>query len=380
VQAHLDRAPVQRRQRPAQWRDISDTDWNDWHWQLANRITSLEQLQLLAEVPAAEHRAVGGAIEQFPLGITPHYASLIRQPVFDLSCPIQRQCVPDPRELEVSDDEWEDPLAEESHMPVPGLTHRYPDRALLYTSHHCAVYCRFCNRRRKVGNRRSAPSRDQIAAGVEYIRCTPMIRDVLVSGGDPLSLSDKRLDLLLRGLREIDHVEIIRIATRMPVTLPQRITGELVSTLRRHHPIYISSHFNHLQECSPESSRALARLADAGCVLNNQMVLLAGVNDDPEMVRSLNQWLLAQRCQPYYIFQCDPAEGIKHFRTPVASGVAIIDALRGWTSGLAVPHFVVDLPGGGGKVSMQPDYLRQRQGKTLSFRNYKGEVFEYRER
>ncbi len=314
---------------------------------------------------------------RFKVGVTPYYASLID--ARDLACPVRRQAIPSTLELVTSREEREDPLAEDAHSPVPALTHRYPDRALLYTTHDCPMYCRHCNRRRKVGDPASAPRTRDLDAAIAYLEAHREIRDVLVSGGDPLTLSDAKLDALLARLRRLAHVEIIRIATRAPVTLPQRITQKLAAMLRAHHPIYVNTHFNHVRECTPEAALALTLLADAGCVLGNQMVLLKGINDDPAVARSLNHWLLAQRCRPYYLFQADLAEGIRHFRTEVAAGIRIIDALRGHTSGLAVPHFVVDLPGGGGKVSLGPDYLIGKDQKNLHFRNYVGELFDYEE-
>lgn len=363
--------------RPAIWADVPESQWSDWRWQQANRVRGLEVLERVLALTAEEREACVRAAAKFAMAITPYYLSLMDP--HDPSDPVRRQAVPLLAELEVLPSELTDPLAEEAHMPVAGLTHRYPDRALLYATHNCPVYCRHCNRKRKVGDPESAPPRQQLEQAVDYIRRTPAIRDVLVSGGDPLTLSDARLAALLADLRSVPHLEIIRIATRNPVTLPQRVTPALAATLREHHPIYVNTHFNHLRECTPEAALALTRLADAGCVVGNQMVLLAGVNDDPAMVRRMNQWLLKHRCRPYYIFQCDAIEGASHFRTPVAAGLAIIEQLRGWTSGLAVPHYVVDLSGGGGKVSLQPDYLAGRDGKTLTFRNYAGETFAYEE-
>jgi len=361
--------------RAEPWHEIETTRWDDWRWQLKSRVRSLSGLESWMTLTEDEKNCVEGAAEIFPVAVTPYYASLMSPD--DPSCPIRRQSLPLSGELEVLSDETDDPLAEEQYMPVPGITHRYPDRVLLYTTHNCPVYCRHCNRRRKVGDPSSAPSREQLQIGIDYIAKTPAVRDVLVSGGDPLSFTDERLDWLLGELRKIEHLEIIRIATRNPVTLPQRITESLVEVLSKHHPIYISTHFNHLKECTPEAARGLERLANAGCAINNQMVLLKDINDDPEMVRDMNRWLLKHRCRPYYIFQCDSVEGVGHFKTPVSAGVELIDKIRGWTSGLAVPHYVVDLPSGGGKVPLQPGYLLEHNGKTLRFRNYAGEIYEY---
>ncbi len=362
-------------QRVERFADVSLADWNDWRWQHANRIRTADELGRLIALTDDERLACEEVSASYPLGVTPYYASLMDPN--DPSCGIRRQCVPTTAELAVRMDELVDPLAEESHMPVRGLTHRYPDRVLLYTTHTCAVYCRFCNRRRKVGNPASALSRADLARAIDYIRRHPKVRDVVISGGDPLTLSDARLDELVGSLRDIEHVEIVRLATRSPVTLPQRVTPELGRVLAKHHPVFVNTHFNHLKECTDEAACALRVLADAGMVLGNQMVLLKGVNDNPEMVRRMNQWLLRHRCRPYYIFQCDPAQGVSHFRTPVAAGLRIVASLRGWTSGLAVPHYVVDLPGGGGKVALEPNYLISRRGKTMTFNNYAGEIYSY---
>jgi lysine 2,3-aminomutase len=297
----------------------------------------------------------------------------------DPRCPIRRQAVPALGELTLLPVESEDPLAEERDMPVPGVTHRYPDRALLYTTHNCPVYCRHCTRKRKVADPTSAAARRQIDAAIAYIARTPAIRDVVISGGDPLSLSDDRLDDILGRLRAIPHVEILRLGTRNLVTLPQRVTDDLVRTIRPHHPVWVNTHFNHPRECTAEAYEACRRLADAGCAIGNQMVLLEGVNDDPRTVLELNHKLLLMRVRPYYIYQCDLAQGIGHFRTPVETGVKIMQALRGHTSGLAVPHFVIDAPGGGGKIPVNPDDVVRRDGKRWVLRNYAGEEYEYTE-
>jgi len=360
---------------PAAFADATPAEWSDWRWQQRHRLRTGADLAKVLRLTPDERDACERV--PFALAVTPYYASLMDPD--DPSCPIRRQAVPTTAELVVRPEEREDPLAEESHMPAPGLTHRYPDRALLYASHNCPVYCRHCNRKRKVGDPTSAPHPRELDAALAYLAAHREVRDVLVSGGDPLSLSDERLESLLAALRAIPHLEILRLATRNPVTLPQRVTPELVAMLRRYHPLYVNTHFNHPKECTAEAALALERLADAGCVLGNQTVLLAGVNDDPEVIKRLNLWLLKHRCRPYYLFQADLAEGIAHFRTPVDAGLRIIEGLRGHTSGLAVPHYVVDLPGGGGKVSLGPDYLVGRDGKTLTFRNYAGERFDYEE-
>ena len=279
---------------------------------------------------------------EFHMGITPYYAALMDPD--DPRCPVRLQSVPTMGETIVAAADLEDPLAEERDMPVPGITHRYPDRVLFYITHNCPVYCRHCTRKRKVADPTSAAAKKQIEDGLDYIALHPEIRDVVISGGDPLSLSDDRLDYILGRLRAIPHVEIFRLGTRNLVTLPQRVTDDFVHMLRKHQPVYVNTHFNHPKECTAEAFEAARRLADAGCVIGNQMVLLKGVNDDPKTVMELNHKLLLMRVRPYYIYQCDLAKGISHFRTTVEAGRKIIRSLRGHTSGLAVPHFVVDAP------------------------------------
>ena len=359
------------------WRGVPDALWNDWHWQQRERITELKQLERVIRVSPEERRATVETAAEFHMGITPYYAALMDPE--DPSCPIRLQSVPTLGELNILPSDLEDPLAEERDMPVPGITHRYPDRVLLYTTHNCPVYCRHCTRKRKVSDPTSAAAKRQIEGALGYIAAHPEIRDVVISGGDPLSLSDERLDYILGRLRAIPHVEIFRLGTRNLVTLPQRVTDDFVRMLKSHHPVYVNTHFNHPRECTAEAFEACRRLADAGCVLGNQMVLLRGVNDDPRTVMELNHRLLLMRVRPYYIYQCDLARGISHFRTPIATGIRIIEALRGHTSGLAVPHFVVDAPHGGGKIPVNPDYVVARDGKRWVLRNYAGEVYEYLE-
>jgi len=359
--------------RHPRWVHVSDVEWNDWHWQQRNRVTTLAELEGLVDLTPRERRGVAARASVFPFAITPYYLSLFGED----GCPIRAQAVPS--ELETITTPWdlEDPLAEEEHSPVPILTHRYPDRALLYVTHHCAVYCRHCTRQRKVGDASSAPSHAMFEAAYAYLRRTPEIRDVLVSGGDPLSLSDKRLVEITQSLRAIPSVEVIRLCTRNPVTLPMRVTDELLQALRPHHPIFVSTHFNHPKECTVEAARALNRLADAGFNVGNQMVLLRGINDDAETVQTLNRWLVRQRCRPYYMLQCDPVTGTAHFRTALDTGVAILDQLRGKLSGLAIPQLVVDLPGGGGKVNLVPERRLRREGAEQVFRNADGDEFTY---
>ena len=329
----------------------------------------------MIQVTPEERRAAVETEAEFRMGITPYYAALMDPG--DPRCPIRLQSVPSPGELNIVASDREDPLAEERDMPVPGVTHRYPDRVLFYTTHNCPVYCRHCTRKRKVSDPTSTAAKKQIEDSLAYIQGHPEIRDVVISGGDPLSLSDDRLDYILGRLRAMPHIEIFRLGTRNLVTLPQRVTDDFVYMLRRHHPVYVNTHFNHPKECTAETFDAARRLADAGCVIGNQMVLLKGVNDDPRVVMELNHKLLLMRIRPYYIYQCDLAKGISHFRTPVEAGIRIIEALRGHTSGLAVPHFVVDAPGGGGKIPVNPDYVVLRDGKRWVLRNYAGKEYEY---
>jgi lysine 2,3-aminomutase len=371
---------VRSRFRPAPrgpWRETPEALWNDWHWQQRERVTRLEQLEKVVNVTPNERRAVVETASEFQMGITPYYAALMDPD--DPSCPVRLQAVPTMDETQFTATEFEDPLAEERDMPTPGITHRYPDRVLFYVTHNCPVYCRHCTRKRKVADPTSAAAKKQIEDSLAYIEKHPEVRDVVVSGGDPLSLSDDRLDYILGRLRSIPHVEIFRLGTRNLVTLPQRVTDDLARMLREHQPVYVNTHFNHPKECTAEAFEAARRLADAGCVIGNQMVLLKGVNDDPKIVKELNHKLLLMRVRPYYIFQCDPARGISHFRTPVEKGIEIIEALRGHTSGLAVPHFVIDAPGGGGKVPITPQYVIGREGKRWKLRNYANKPYEYEE-
>jgi lysine 2,3-aminomutase len=311
------------------------------------------------------------------MAVTPYYAALM-DPT-DPDCPIRLQSVPKMGELTNQEYELEDPLAEERDMPVPGITHRYPDRVLFYTTHHCPVFCRHCTRKRKVADPTSAAQKKQIEDGIEYIRKTPSIRDVVISGGDPLSNSDERLDFIMGSLRAIPHVEVFRLGTRNLVTLPQRVTDDFVSILKKHAPMYVHTHFNHPKECTAEAFEACLKIAEAGIPINNQMVLLKGVNDTGPIVKRLNHLLLMMRVRPYYIFQCDMTQGISHFRTPIQTGIDIIEQLRGHTSGMAVPHFVVDAPGGGGKIPLLPQYVKGHVGNKWTFRNYKNNEYVYEE-
>jgi lysine 2,3-aminomutase len=339
----------------------------DWRQLLNDSVRTPDEL---GERFGQDLSGVRRAHECFPMCINPYYLGLIREP----GDPIWKQAVPDALELDSAG--LIDPLAEERDSPVPGLVHRYPDRVLLYVAHECAMYCRFCTRKRKVSDPHSTCS-DQVARGLDYIRRHRKIRDVIVSGGDPLTMPDERLDGLLAALRSIEHVEIIRIGTRMPVTLPQRVTPALCEVLKRHHPVYINTHFNHPREITQESARACAMLADAGIPLGNQSVLLRGVNDGPQTMRRLVQKLLAIRVRPYYIYQIDLAAGTQHFRTSVECGLKIIESLRGHTTGMAVPTLVIDAPGGGGKIPIAPESVVSMGEDEIVLRNYKGLIYRY---
>ncbi len=357
------------------WQHVPLDDWSNWRWQQSHRLRRARDFHATVGLSDTEKRAFENCAELFEVAVTPYYASLMRD---DPDCPIRMQALPHADELVRFPFELDDPLAEESHMPVPGITHRYPDRVLFYVTHNCPVYCRHCTRKRKVADPTSTASLDQIEAGLSYIARTPTVRDVLLSGGDPLTLSDARLAHLFKRLAAIPHVEVLRLGTRNPVTLPQRITPALADVLRDVRPLYVHTHFNHPAECTDAAAEALERLADAGCVLGNQMVLLRGVNDDAKTVLELNRWLLRHRCRPYYLLQADMAVGITHFRTPLSTGLRIIEHLRGRISGMGVPHFVVDLPGGGGKISLTPErVVRREDSGVIVFRNGFGQEYRF---
>lgn len=321
-------------------------DTASWKWQLRNQIRTLKQLRQVFPLTAEEIEAIEVLNDTFRLGITPYYLSLMDST--DPKCPIRRQAIPLLAEQHWSEQEVPDPLAEERDMPVVGVTNRYPNRALLYVTHTCAVYCRHCTRRRKVGDSSSHQSKSRLEAAIEWINANPQLDDIVLSGGDPLSLSNTRLNELLAALKRPNR--ILRIGTRHPTTLPQRITSELCAVFRDHGPIYIMTHFNHPRECTPEAAEALTRLADAGCVLSNQTVLLKGVNDNAQTLQTLNKWLLYNRCRPYRLFHCDYTQGVGHFRVPLSQGLEIIQEMRGYSSGLEIPEYVIDLPNGLGKV------------------------------
>jgi lysine 2,3-aminomutase len=356
---------------------IDPHDWQDWRWQQRKRFRLIEQLEGVINVSDGERHAFEKSNAMFHMGITPYYASLMDRD--DPRCPIRLQSVPQMGELDILASDLEDPLAEERDMPVPGITHRYPDRVLFYTTHNCPVYCRHCTRKRKVSDPSTMAAKEQIEVAIDYIKRTKSIRDIVISGGDPLSLSDERLDYILTRLRQIPHVEIFRMGTRNLVTLPQRVTDDFVHMLKNHQPVFVNTHFNHPKECTAEALDACRRLADAGCVIGNQMVLLKGVNDDYRIVKELNHRLLLMRVRPYYIYQCDLSQGISHFRTSIKTGLEIMDKLRGHTSGLAVPTYVVDAPGGGGKIPLLPEYVVSHKDKELVIRNFQNKTFTYLE-
>lgn len=368
---------------PRNWREIplyksaTEAQWNDWKWQVSHRVKNLEELKQVVNLTENEERAVEESAHIFRLGITPHSCTLIDPDQAD--CPLRIQAVPRYQELTWAEFEMGDPLMEDAHMPVPGLTHRYPDRVLLLITHECSLYCRHCTRRRIVGDQ-EAMSPAMLDACIEYLRRTPQVRDVLISGGDPLIVPDKRLEYVISNLRKIPHIEIIRIGTRMPVVMPQRITPELVDMLRKYHPIWINTHFNHAFELAhPDVQAACARIVDAGIPLGNQTVLLKGINDCAVVMKKLMHELVKHRIRPYYLYACDLSEGLSHLRTTVSKGIEIMESLRGHTSGFAIPTFVVDAPGGGGKIPIGPNYLiAQAPGKVI-LRNFEGKMSIYHE-
>ena len=360
------------------WADVPTSMWNDWRWQLKHRITNLEQLQRLMPGLTREERA--GTLlanSKLAMAITPYFFNLID--VEDENCPIRRQVIP--RLEETSSAPWEmaDPCGEDSHSPVPGLVHRYPDRVLFLVTDRCAAYCRYCTRSRMVSNATGYDFHPEFDRQIEYIARTKTVRDVLLSGGDPLLFSDEKLEYLLTRLRAIPHVEFLRIGTRIPVFLPQRITSELCAMLKQFHPLFLSIHSNHPRELTSEVRDALGRLADAGIPLGNQSVLLKHVNDDVQIMKAHVQKLLMCRVKPYYIYQCDLIAGSSHLRASVRRGLEIMEGLRGHTTGYAVPTYVIDAPGGGGKVPVSPEYVLSRTADRVLIRNYEGKIFEYPE-
>jgi len=359
------------------WKDTTAEEWNDWRWQVRNRITTLKQLKQVISLTAEEAAGVEECLQSFRMAITPYYASLIDPE--DANCPVRKQAVPTAHELHQAGSDMTDPLHEDVDSPVPGLTHRYPDRVLLLVTDQCSMYCRHCTRRRMAGVTDRASSREQIEAAIDYVRRTPAVRDVLISGGDGLLIADDLIEAILQQLYAIPHVEMIRFGSRAPVVMPQRITAELCRMLAKYHPVYLNTHFNHPTEITADAAAACARLADAGIPLGNQSVLLAGVNDCPQIMKKLSHELLKIRVRPYYIYQCDLSLGIGHFRTPVSAGLEVIENLRGHTTGLGVPTFCVDAPGGGGKIPVMPQYLISQSPHRVVLRNFEGGVYSYTE-
>lgn len=357
------------------WHDVTEEQWNDWHWQFKNRIRDVDTLKKLIDLSHEEEKFLRECLSHFRMAITPYYACLINPE--DKNCPVRRQCIPSPQEMEVSSFELADPLAEERDTKAPGIVHRYPDRVLFMITRKCAMYCRHCTRRRLAGDEDFSISSRDVDLALEYIKNHKEVRDVLLSGGDPLVLSENFLESIIKRLRAIPHVEIIRIGTRTPVVLPMRITDELLDMLRKYHPIWINTHFNHPNEITEAAAKACRKIVDAGIPLGNQTVLLKGVNDSAEVVKELCLKLVRNRIRPYYLYQCDLAQGINHFRTPVEKGLEIMSKLRGYISGFAVPTYVIDAPGGGGKIPVNVRYVEEINDHEVKMRNYKGECYIY---
>ncbi len=359
------------------YKGVTAKQWNDWKWQVRNRITDVDTLAKVINLTDDEKEEIRNSMKYLRMAITPYYASLMDPD--DPEDPVRKQAVPTSHELHISKDDMEDTVGETTDAPHQGLTHRYPDRVLFLLTDQCSMYCRHCCRRRIVGTTDHARSWEEIKEGIEYIRKTPQVRDVLLSGGDGLLVSDELLEMVIRELRKIEHVQIVRIGSRTPVVMPQRITPKLVKMLRKYHPVWLNTHFNHPNEITPDSRRAVEMLVDAGIPVGNQSVLLKGVNDCPTIMKKLVQDLVYIRCRPYYIYQCDIAKGLEHFRTATAKGIEIIESLRGHTSGFAVPEFVIDAPTGGGKIPVGPQYLISMSDKRVILRNYEGGIFQFPE-
>ena len=357
--------------------EVTDEQWNDWKWQVKNRIETLEDLKKYVKLTAEEEEGVRKTLSTLRMAITPYYLSLIDPN--DPHDPVRRQCIPTALETHQAAADLLDPLHEDEDSPTPGLTHRYPDRVLFLITDMCSMYCRHCTRRRFAGQTDNECGPDRIEKALEYIEKTESVRDVLLSGGDALMVSDKKLEYIISRLRQIPHVEIVRLGTRTPVVCPQRITPELCDMLKKYHPVWINTHFNHPNEVTAESRRACEMLANAGIPLGNQSVLLRGVNDCVHVMKNLVHELVKMRVRPYYIYQCDLSMGLEHFRTPVSKGIEIIEGLRGHTSGFCIPTFVVDAPGGGGKTPVMPQYvISQAPGKVV-LRNFEGVITTYTE-
>ncbi len=357
--------------------NVTDEQWNDWKWQVKNRIETYEELSKYFTFEPAEAEGIKKALAKFRMAITPYYLSLIDPN--DPYDPIRRQAIPQGAECNIAPADLNDPLHEDEDSPAPGLTHRYPDRVLFLITDMCSMYCRHCTRRRFAGQKDDESPSERIEKCLAYIEKTPQVRDVLLSGGDALMVSDAKLEYIIQRLRAIPHVEIVRIGSRTPVVCPQRITPELCDMLKKYHPIWLNTHFNHPNEFTPEAEQALARLANAGIPLGNQTVLLRGVNDCVHVMKKLMHELVRNRVRPYYIYQCDLSMGLEHFRTPVSKGIEIIESLRGHTSGYAVPTFVVDAPGGGGKTPVMPQYVISQSPDKVILRNFEGVITTYTE-
>ncbi len=357
------------------WKNVPKKDWDDWKWQINNRVTTLEQLKEVINLTPDEEQGVRESLKVLRMAISPYFAMLMDPD--DPNCPIRMQAVPTIKEIDFSASDMEDPLFEDIDSPTHGLTHRYPDRVLFLITDMCGNYCRHCTRRRFAGHKDKQADRSTIDASIKYIKEHKEVRDVLLSGGDGLMVSDAMLEDIVKRLRAIDHVEIVRIGSRAPCTLPQRVTPQLCKMLAKYHPIWLNTHFNHPKEITPESRRAVEMLADHGIPVGNQSVLMKGINDCPTIMKKLSHELVKIRCRPYYYYQCDLSKGIEHFRTDVAKGIEIAEALRGHTSGFSVPTFIVDAPGGGGKIPVGPNYLISMSDKRVVLRNYEGGTFTY---
>ena len=362
---------------PSAWKGISEKEWNDWRWQLRHRVTKLEQLQEILQLIPEEIEGIKQSKGRLALAVTPYFVSIMDSS--NPNCPIRRQAIPRIEECHLSKNDMVDPCGEDKNSPVSGLVHRYPDRVLLLVTDQCATYCRYCTRRRLVGSNERPITQGNFEEVLKYLKTHKKVRDVLLSGGDPLLLENERLEEILSRLRMIPHIELLRIGTRAPVTLPQRITVGLVRMLKKYHPLMISIHFTHPKEITDAVRRACNELADGGIPLGSQTVLLKGINDKPNVMKKLVHELLKIRVRPYYIYQCDLATGTEHFRTSVATGIQIIEKLRGHTTGYAIPTYVIDAPGGGGKIPIEPDYVISKGKGKLVLRNYEGQVFEYPE-
>jgi lysine 2,3-aminomutase len=363
--------------RPLLWSSISDAEWNDWRWQVEHRITTVEELKSIINTTPEEEDGLARARGRLSMAITPYWTTLMHPD--DENCPIRRQVVPLVNEFMIDPTDMLDPCGEDKDSPVQNLVHRYPDRVLLLATDLCASYCRHCTRRRMVGTKECIITNGNLEKAYAYIKSNRKIRDVLISGGDPFVLADNKLEYILKTLREIPHIELLRIGSRVPVTMPMRITQEFIDMLKKYSPIWISLHFNHPKEITKETRAACEKLADNGFVLGSQTVLLKGINDKPAIMKRLMHELVKIRVRPYYIYQCDPVRGASHFRTPVSTGINIVEKLRGHTSGYAVPTYVVDAPGGGGKIPISPNYVVENTKDGFILRNYKGKIYTYRE-